>query len=251
MKNFYLPNKAARLVILQRIELISPFLKRIRKLFGRNFFTNIVTKYFLNSKQIGFKYYEAMQNEFLTFKKYIDFDKDKLFLSIGGGLGGLEIVVNENLPNKDWAIVQVTNNAKVTTTASHTHLGLLVDSGSELEIQNDQLLENTSYLKLDGQLDLVDESQLIQDMGSIVDNLSTGVLERDQQGTTNLYNYNYWTSPVNDGTNTASPGPIPHAIKTKLRASVPFAQVSAYFAPVNSLKSDSKDFTSGPIMYCP
>ena len=157
----------------------------------------------------------------------------------------------ENLPNKDWAIVQVKNNAKVTTTASHTHLGLLVDSGSELEIQNDQLLENTSYLKLDGQLDLVDESQLIQDMGSIVDNLSTGVLERDQQGTTNLYNYNYWTSPVNDGTNTASPGPIPHAIKTKLRASVPFAQVSAYFAPVNSLKSDSKDFTSGPIMYCP
>ena len=106
MKNFYLPNKAARLVILQRIELISPFLKRIRKLFGRIFFTNIVTKYFLNSKQIGFKYYEAMQNEFLTFKKYIDFDKDKLFLSIGGGLGGLEIVVNENLPNKDYYFIE-------------------------------------------------------------------------------------------------------------------------------------------------
>ena len=106
MKNFYLPNKAARLVILQRIELISPFLKRIRKLFGRIFFTNIVTKYFLNSKQIGFKYYEAMQNEFLTFKKYIDFDKDKLFLSIGGGLGGLELVINENLPNKNYYFIE-------------------------------------------------------------------------------------------------------------------------------------------------
>ena len=106
MKNFYLPNKAARLVILQRIELISPFLKRIRKLFGRIFFTNIVTKYFLNSKQIGFKYYEAMQNEFLTFKEYIDFDKDKLFLSIGGGLGGLELVINENLPNKDYYFIE-------------------------------------------------------------------------------------------------------------------------------------------------
>jgi hypothetical protein len=27
-------------------------------LFGRNFFTNIITKYFLNSKQIGIKYYD-------------------------------------------------------------------------------------------------------------------------------------------------------------------------------------------------
>ncbi len=102
-----------------------------------------------------------------------------------------------NLPNKDWAIVQVTNNAKVTTTASHTHLGLLVDSGSELEIQNNQLLENTSYLKLDGQLDLVDESQLIQTINSDLDVTSSGYLERDQQGQTSIYNYNFWSSPVN------------------------------------------------------
>jgi len=103
----------------------------------------------------------------------------------------------ENLPNKDWAIVQVTNNAKVTTTASHTHLGLLVDSGSELEIQNDQLLNNTSYLKLDGQIDLVGESQLIQTTNSDLDVTSAGYLERDQQGQTSIYNYNFWSSPVN------------------------------------------------------
>ena len=106
MKNFYLPNKAARLVILQRIELISPFLKRIRKLFGRNFFTNIVTKYFLNSKQIGIKYYEAMQSEFLTFKEYIDFNEDEHFLSIGGGLGGLELIINKNLQNKNYHFIE-------------------------------------------------------------------------------------------------------------------------------------------------
>jgi len=103
----------------------------------------------------------------------------------------------ENLPNKDWAIVQVTNNAKVTTTASHTHLGLLVDAGSELEIQSDQLLTNTSYLKLDGQLDLVGESQLIQTVTSDLDVTSAGYLERDQQGQASLYSYNYWSSPVN------------------------------------------------------
>ena len=106
MKNFYLPNKAARLVILQRIELISPFLKKIRKLLGRNFFTNIVTKYFLNSKQIGIKYYEAMQSEFLTFKEYIDFNEDEHFLSIGGGLGGLELIINENLQNKNYHFIE-------------------------------------------------------------------------------------------------------------------------------------------------
>ena len=106
MKSFYLPNKAARLVILQRIELISSFLKKIRKLFGRNFFTNIITKYFLNSKQIGIKYYEAMQSEFLTFKEYIDFNEDEHFLSIGGGLGGLELIINENLQNKDYHFIE-------------------------------------------------------------------------------------------------------------------------------------------------
>ena len=106
MKSFYLPNKAARLVILQRIELISSFLKKIRKLFGRNFFTNIITKYFLNSKQIGNKYYEAMQSEFLTFKEYIDFNEDEHFLSIGGGLGGLELIINENLQNKNYHFIE-------------------------------------------------------------------------------------------------------------------------------------------------
>ena len=106
MKSFYLPNKAARLVVLQRIELISSFLKKIRKLFGRNFFTNIITKYFLNSKQIGIKYYEAMQSEFLTFKEYIDFNEDEYFLSIGGGLGGLELIINENLQNKNYHFIE-------------------------------------------------------------------------------------------------------------------------------------------------
>tara|TARA_B110000196_G_scaffold245767_1_gene214539 strand:+ start:79 stop:783 length:705 start_codon:yes stop_codon:yes gene_type:complete len=106
LKSFYLPNKAARLVILQRIELISSFLKKIRKLFGRNFFTNIITKYFLNSKQIGIKYYEAMQSEFLTFKEYIDFNEDEYFLSIGGGIGGLELIINENLQNKNYHFIE-------------------------------------------------------------------------------------------------------------------------------------------------
>ncbi|MFD2824375.1 immunoglobulin-like domain-containing protein [Lacinutrix iliipiscaria] len=82
-----------------------------------------------------------------------------------------------------------------------------VDNSDALDGQS---LRLTQYLKVDGVLDLVGESQLIQDTGSIVDDLSSGVLERDQQGTTNLYNYNYWSSPVNNGTNTYTIGSVLH-----------------------------------------
>jgi hypothetical protein len=46
-------------------------------------------------------------------------------------------------------------------------------------------------LKLDGKIDLVGKSQLIQTEGSILDVNSAGSIERDQQGQPNKYNYNY------------------------------------------------------------
>ena len=74
------------------------------------------------------------------------------------------------------------------------------------ENNDGQMLRVTRYLDLDGNIDLVGESQLLQDENSILDNGSLGKLERDQQGTTNLYNYNYWSSPVtSQGANTNSP----------------------------------------------
>ena len=101
-----------------------------------------------------------------------------------------------NLPHKDWVIVRLTNNSKVTTVDSHTTLGLLVDGGSELEIQNDQQLRNTKYILLDGQIDLVGESQLVQTASSSLDVASSGYLERDQSGKSSVYHYNHWSSPV-------------------------------------------------------
>ena len=90
MNNFILPSKAARLIVLQRIELLGPFLVKIRKLFGRYIFSSFITKYFLNSKIVGQKYYKIMLNEFLTIEKFIK-PNDNSFLSIGGGIGGLEL----------------------------------------------------------------------------------------------------------------------------------------------------------------
>ena len=105
MKSFNLPRKAARLIVLQRIELTNLFLTKVRKILGRYIFSSFVTKYFLNSKDIGKKYYETMLKEFLTIEKFIN-QNDKYFLSIGGGMGGLELIINENFKNKDYFFIE-------------------------------------------------------------------------------------------------------------------------------------------------
>ncbi|MGB7843234.1 MAG: LamG-like jellyroll fold domain-containing protein [Salinimicrobium sp.] len=56
----------------------------------------------------------------------------------------------------------------------------------------------THHLKLDGTIDLNGESQLVQPEGSEI--TGSGSLERDQQGTASSYNYNYFSSPVSNGT---------------------------------------------------
>ena len=105
MNSFILPNKAARLVVLQRIELAGTFLKKIRKFFGRYLFSNFITKYFLNSARIGDEYYQIMQDEFLSIKKFISKD-DNFFLSIGAGVGGLEVIINQSLPGKNYYFIE-------------------------------------------------------------------------------------------------------------------------------------------------
>lgn len=100
--------------------------------------------------------------------------------------------ITDEANNMDWSIVHVKHN--LTTSARHGTLGLIVDSGVEVEINNNVELQNTWYLNLEGSLDLQGESQLVQTENSIL--VGSGILERDQQGTVNLYTYNYWSSPV-------------------------------------------------------
>jgi hypothetical protein len=92
---FNITDNEARLIVLQRIELCSDFIIKIRKLFGRYIFSNFITKFFLNSETIGKSYYDRMSEEFKTLENHID-HKDKNFLSIGGGMGGLEVILNNN-----------------------------------------------------------------------------------------------------------------------------------------------------------
>ncbi|NGY38415.1 T9SS type A sorting domain-containing protein [Flavobacterium sp. XN-5] len=93
----------------------------------------------------------------------------------------------------DWNIIKTNNN--ITTIGNKTVLGLLVESNT-LGANNDNKIEISHYLKLDGKIDLVGRSQLVQTEGSILDTASSGSIERDQQGQSNKFNYNYWSSPV-------------------------------------------------------
>ena len=105
MDKFLVSKKAARLIVLQRIELISSSLKRVRKIFGRFIFSSFITKFFLNEKLIGESYHNIMLNEFSTIEKFIN-KEDNLFLSIGGGLGGLELMINKKFDNRNYYFIE-------------------------------------------------------------------------------------------------------------------------------------------------
>ncbi|TJY35860.1 choice-of-anchor D domain-containing protein [Pontimicrobium aquaticum] len=101
----------------------------------------------------------------------------------------------------DWSIVRVEHD-DITYNDRQKHLGLFVnelDAGLnpiEFSVQNDSELNVSWYLKLDGLIDLEGESQLVQGSDSTLDINSKGTIERDQQGTADLYTYNYWAAPV-------------------------------------------------------
>ena len=123
----------------------------------------------------------------------------------------------------DWNIVETNNN--VNTTRNVIVLGLK-NNANELSINADNSLTISHYLLVDSFIDLDGESQLIQTEGSDLDENSSGYIERDQQGTANSFNYNYWSSSVgsigagsnnndyslsgilNDGTDELNPGNI-------------------------------------------
>ena len=101
-----------------------------------------------------------------------------------------------------WSILNIKHD--IDLPANHADLGLIVDPGVKLRLTNNNSLRNSWYLKLDGDLDLVNRAQLVQEANSILDVTSAGKIERDQQGQSNLFNYNYWSSPVSAPSSTAN-----------------------------------------------
>ena len=103
------------------------------------------------------------------------------------------VSIANSLQNVDWNIVQTSH--AVTSTGNKTVLGLMVLNNT-LTASQETKIEVTNYLKLDGKIDLVGMSQLVQTLDCDLDVTSIGSIERDQQGQANKFNYNYWCSPV-------------------------------------------------------
>ena len=108
----------------------------------------------------------------------------------------------DNVTSIDWNIVDLSNdissgNRDIALLGLISTVGTLtIDGTTTINTGTGQSLTISHYLELDGVIDLVGESQLIQSDGSILDADSGGYLERDQQGTANSFNYNYWSSSV-------------------------------------------------------
>ncbi|GAB1856887.1 hypothetical protein MHTCC0001_17230 [Flavobacteriaceae bacterium MHTCC 0001] len=100
------------------------------------------------------------------------------------------------MDNSDTSLIPASNNGV------RSVYGLKISSSGKLTVVGDTSTNEgygllvSHYLELDGKLDLEGESQLIQTEDSDLDVTSAGTLERDQQGTKDLYTYNYWSSPV-------------------------------------------------------
>jgi len=98
--------------------------------------------------------------------------------------------LNHNISSgdRDISLLGLKNNTGKITIADPNETLDETNSGQALSVSN--------YLEIDGIIDLVGESQLIQTEGSVFDEDSGGFIERDQQGTANSFNYNYWSSSV-------------------------------------------------------
>ena len=99
MLNLKLNRKMAQLVLLQRIELANPLLIKLRKIFGRHLFSKIFSKYFINVKELSKKYSARMEKELLTILPFLR--QGQKILSIGSGLGGLEIGILKKFNETD------------------------------------------------------------------------------------------------------------------------------------------------------
>jgi len=104
MESFKLNRNIAQLAILQRIELAGPVLKRIRKLFGRYLFSNFFSKYLINVSSIAEQYYFLMKREYTFIENFLRTDQN--ILSIGAGIGGLELLIKKNIINTKISFIE-------------------------------------------------------------------------------------------------------------------------------------------------
>lgn len=104
-----------------------------------------------------------------------------------------------NAPNSSNSCLKLTvksGGAATLTFDAHVR-EVEVETGAILNVADGVLLETEDQVVVNGTLDLLGEAQLIQNHTGTTANSGSGSFRIKQQGTTNLYNYNYWSAPVN------------------------------------------------------
>ena len=113
MKPFNLNRNLAQLALLQRIELADDKLKKVRKIFGRYLFSKFFSKYLIDVQKISENYLDVMIKELDTINKFVI--GKKFFLSIGAGIGGLELLILRSITNSHISFIEkdyVSNKVK-------------------------------------------------------------------------------------------------------------------------------------------
>ncbi|RNC79838.1 MAG: choice-of-anchor D domain-containing protein [Winogradskyella sp.] len=139
----------------------------------------------------------------------------------------------DNDVSVDWNIIQTGHNITIDNTSlmdddivnvadpdgndnegNRTVLAHILDSGT-VTVDGDNTAKTgygytvTHYFELNSKIDLEGESQLIQTTNSDLVIGSSGELEKDQQGVTSEFHYNYWGAPVG-ATSIAPASPNPN-----------------------------------------
>ena len=127
-----------KLLLLQRIDLISEKQRTIRKKFGRFLFTNFFVNFFISQKEIENKINDEFLKEFNSIKSYLP-KSSKNILDIGCGLGVINIYLNDYYSKKSYFTLIDKNyiDKKVTYGFNNNS-----ESYNKLEVTKDFLMSN-------------------------------------------------------------------------------------------------------------
>ena len=136
-----------KLLLLQRIDLISDKQRIIRKKFGRFLFTNFFVNFFISQKEIENKINDEFLKEFNSIKNYLP-KNSKNILDIGCGLGVINIYLNDYYSKKSYFTLIDKNYVDKKVSYGFNNNS---ESYNKLEITKDFLILNgfkTKQLKL-------------------------------------------------------------------------------------------------------
>ena len=141
-----------KLLLLQRIDLISEKQRTIRKKFGRFLFTNFFVNFFISQKEIENKINDDFLKEFNSIKSYLP-KSSKNILDIGCGLGVINIYLNDYYSKKSYFTLIDKNYVDKKVAYGFNNNS---ESYNKLEITKDILILNGFKIE---QLQLIDADE--------------------------------------------------------------------------------------------